>query len=171
MYVYLYNNVAFTIGQIDWAIPPFCPPPYALWIFIWIIFPLVTVSLCRITTVEVCRYSYDVTTEEEEEEEEKDNEGGRGRGKEPAYQCMRPEIWVQSLGWEDPLEEGTTIHSSSFAWRIPRTKEPSRLQIIGFSKNWTQLKCLSKHANNNLKAEVGVSEGSLRRCTPFGKIK
>ena len=29
------------------------------------------------------------------------------------------ETWVQSLGWEDPLEEGMTTHSSVLAWRIP----------------------------------------------------
>ena len=33
------------------------------------------------------------------------------------------ETWVQSLGWEDPLEKGMTTHSSILAWRIPRTKE------------------------------------------------
>ena len=27
--------------------------------------------------------------------------------------------WVQSLGWEDPLEEGRETHSSILAWRIP----------------------------------------------------
>ena len=31
------------------------------------------------------------------------------------------EIWVQSLGWEDPQEKGTTTHSSILAWRIPWT--------------------------------------------------
>ena len=31
------------------------------------------------------------------------------------------ETWVQSLGWEDPLEKGKTTHSSILAWRIPRT--------------------------------------------------
>ena len=31
------------------------------------------------------------------------------------------ETWVQSLGWEDPLEKGTAIHSSIVAWRIPWT--------------------------------------------------
>ena len=31
------------------------------------------------------------------------------------------ETWVQSLGWEDPLEKGKTIHSSILAWRIPWT--------------------------------------------------
>ena len=30
-----------------------------------------------------------------------------------------PETWVQSLGWEDPLEEGMATHSSILAWRIP----------------------------------------------------
>ena len=31
---------------------------------------------------------------------------------------------VQSLGQEDPLEEGTATHFSSLAWRFPRTEEP-----------------------------------------------
>ena len=31
------------------------------------------------------------------------------------------ETWVPSLGWEDPLEEGTATHSSILAWRIPWT--------------------------------------------------
>ena len=31
---------------------------------------------------------------------------------------------VQSLSWEDPLEEGIATHSSIFAWRIPWTEEP-----------------------------------------------
>ena len=34
------------------------------------------------------------------------------------WPAMR-ETWVQSLGWEDPLEEGMTTHSSILAWRIP----------------------------------------------------
>ena len=31
------------------------------------------------------------------------------------------ETWVQSLGWEDPLEKGKVTHSSILAWRIPWT--------------------------------------------------
>ena len=31
------------------------------------------------------------------------------------------ETWVQSLGWEDPLEKGKASHSSILAWKIPRT--------------------------------------------------
>ena len=34
------------------------------------------------------------------------------------------ENWVQSLGWEDALEEGMATHSSILAWRIPWTEEP-----------------------------------------------
>ena len=37
------------------------------------------------------------------------------------------ETWVQSLGWEDPLEKGMATHSSILAWRIPRTEEPDGL--------------------------------------------
>ena len=38
-----------------------------------------------------------------------------------------PEIWVQSLGQEDPLEKGMATLSSILAWRIPRTEEPGGL--------------------------------------------
>ena len=37
------------------------------------------------------------------------------------------EIWVQSLGQEDPLEEGIATHSSILAWNIPQTEEPGGL--------------------------------------------
>ena len=37
------------------------------------------------------------------------------------------EIWVQSLGQEDPLEEEMATHSSILAWEIPWTKEPGGL--------------------------------------------
>ena len=37
------------------------------------------------------------------------------------------ESWVQSLGQEDPLEEGMTTHSSILAWKIPWTEEPGGL--------------------------------------------
>ena len=41
------------------------------------------------------------------------------------------EMRVQSLGREDPLEEGMATHSSILAWRISWTKEPGRLQSMG----------------------------------------
>ena len=39
--------------------------------------------------------------------------------------------WVKSLGWEDPLEEGMSTHSSILAWRTPWTEEIGRLQSTG----------------------------------------
>ena len=39
--------------------------------------------------------------------------------------------WAKSLGWEDPLEEGMSTHSSVLAWRIPWTEEPGGLQSMG----------------------------------------
>ena len=39
--------------------------------------------------------------------------------------------WVQSLGWEDPLEKGMATHSSIPAWRVPWTEEPGRLKSMG----------------------------------------
>ena len=51
------------------------------------------------------------------------------------------EIWVLSLGWEDPLEKGMATNSSILAWRIPWTEEPDRLQSMGFSRQeyWSGL--------------------------------
>ena len=40
------------------------------------------------------------------------------------------ETWVQSLVWEDPLEEGMATHSSILAWRISWTEKPGGLQSI-----------------------------------------
>ena len=48
------------------------------------------------------------------------------------------ETWIQSLGWEDPLEEGMATHFSILAWRIPWTEEPGGLQSVGL-QSWTQL--------------------------------
>jgi len=44
------------------------------------------------------------------------------------------EIWVGSLGQEDPLEKGMAVHSSILAWRIPWTEEPGGLQSIGLQR-------------------------------------
>ena len=40
------------------------------------------------------------------------------------------ETWVQSLGWEDPLEKGTATHSSILAWRVPWTEESMGSQRV-----------------------------------------
>ena len=41
------------------------------------------------------------------------------------------ETWVQSLGWEDPLEKEMATHSSVLAWRNPGTVEPGGLLSMG----------------------------------------
>ena len=49
------------------------------------------------------------------------------------------EIQVQSLGWEDPLEEEMATHSSILAWRILWAEEPGEL-VHGVAKSLTRLK-------------------------------
>ena len=49
------------------------------------------------------------------------------------------ETWVQSLGWEDPLEEGMATHSSIFAWRIPMDSRAWWATVHGVAKSQTWL--------------------------------
>ena len=49
------------------------------------------------------------------------------------------EVWVQSVGWEDPLEEGMATYSSILAWRIPRDRGAWWAAVHGVSKSQTQL--------------------------------
>ena len=49
------------------------------------------------------------------------------------------ETWVQSLGWEDPLEEGMATHSSIRAWETPWAEEPGRLTSTWGHKGRTKL--------------------------------
>ena len=44
------------------------------------------------------------------------------------------ETQVQSLGWEDSLEEEMATHSNIFAWRFPWTEEPGWLQSMGLQR-------------------------------------
>jgi len=53
---------------------------------------------------------------------------------------------VQSLGWEDPLEEGMATHSSILAWRIIMGRGAWRATVHRVSKSRTRLKQLSTHA-------------------------
>ena len=59
------------------------------------------------------------------------------------------EIWLQSLGEEDPLENEMTTHSSILAWRIPWTEEPGGLQLAGHrvGHDW---------ATNTLRNKIGL---------------
>ena len=54
------------------------------------------------------------------------------------------EMWVRSLGWEDPLEEGMAAPSSILAWKIPRTEEPGGMQSTGSQRvghDWSDPAC------------------------------
>ena len=51
-------------------------------------------------------------------------------------------IWetcVQSLGWEDPLEEGMATYSSILAWMIPMDRGALWATVHGVAKSWTRL--------------------------------
>ena len=52
------------------------------------------------------------------------------------------ETWVQSLGWEDPLEKGKATHSSILAWRIPWTVYSMGSQRVGY--NWGLKKAINE---------------------------
>ena len=45
------------------------------------------------------------------------------------------ENWVQSLGWEDSLEEGMVTHYSIFTWRIPTDREAWQAAVHGVAKS------------------------------------
>ena len=46
---------------------------------------------------------------------------------------------VQSLGWEDPLEEGMETYSSILVWRIPMDRGAWWATVHGVAKSWTRL--------------------------------
>ena len=47
------------------------------------------------------------------------------------------EAWVQSLGWEDPLEGCLGTHSSILAWRIPMDRRAWQATVLGATKSRT----------------------------------
>ena len=49
------------------------------------------------------------------------------------------ETQVQSLGWEDPLEEGMATHSRILAWRILMDRGAWQATVPGVTKSWTQM--------------------------------
>ena len=55
------------------------------------------------------------------------------------------ETCVQSLGWEDPLEEGKATHSYILAWRIPTDRGAWRATVHGVAKSWTQMSDSAPH--------------------------
>ena len=61
-------------------------------------------------------------------------------------------MWVQPLGWKDPLENRMATHSRILAWSIPWTEEPGGLQSLGLQSR-TRLKVTEHTA---LAAKVGA---------------
>ena len=59
------------------------------------------------------------------------------------------ETWVQSLGWEDPLEKGMATHSSIFAWRIPVDRGAWRATVHGSCKESDTTK-MTEHTHTEL---------------------
>ena len=60
------------------------------------------------------------------------------------------EMWVQSLGGEDPLEDAMATHSSILAWRIPWAEEPGAYSPQGHKESDT-----TKHTHTRLEISQG----------------
>ena len=60
------------------------------------------------------------------------------------------EMWVHSLGQENPLEKGMATHSKILAWEIPWTEEPGGLHIPRDGKDLNTTKRLSTHTHHHL---------------------
>ena len=66
------------------------------------------------------------------------------------------ETRVQSLGQEDPLEKEMATHSSTIAWKIPWTEEPSRLHVVhGVAKSRTRLSNFTSLSETMQETRVG----------------
>ena len=61
------------------------------------------------------------------------------------------ETWVQSLDWEDTLEEGIATHSSILAWRIPMDRGARLATVHRVAKSRTQL---SKHQVDRVRTKL-----------------
>ena len=66
------------------------------------------------------------------------------------------ETWVQSLGGEDPLEEGMATHSSTLVWRSPWTEEPGGLQSVGLQRADWVTKQHTQHKHVAFGKQIGL---------------
>ena len=80
---------------------------------------------------------------------------------------IRQEMWVQSLGGEDPLEEGMATHSSILAWRFPWTEEPGGLQSMG-SQSWTWSDW-ARTWEEDIWVKCKGDDGAGRHAAPWGE--
>ena len=60
--------------------------------------------------------------------------------------------WVRSLGWEDPLEEGTATRSNILAWRIPVDRRAWGAIVHGVTKSQTQAIWIHSNTEEYLKS-------------------
>ena len=67
------------------------------------------------------------------------------------------EMWVRSLGQEEPLEKEMPMHSSMLAWEIPRTEKSGRIQSMGPQKSQTQLSNQTTVKTNTVVCSVHFS--------------
>ena len=74
------------------------------------------------------------------------------------------ETWVQSLGWEDPLEEGMATHSSILDWRIPMDRGAWQATVHGVAKSWTRLSDSAQHIGWQKGSWEENAYGLKQRC-------
>ena len=79
------------------------------------------------------------------------------------------EIWVQSLDWEDFLEEGMAIHASILAWGIPWTEEPGGLQSTGSQR--VRHDCMTKHTHTHYQLSWVSDLGLLSLHNPVKQLR
>jgi len=77
------------------------------------------------------------------------------------------ETWVQSLGWEDPLEEGMATHSSILAWRIPIDRGAWQATVHGVAKRQTLLELSTAQHMGGWGEGLSALRGTCRgHCCP-----
>ena len=72
------------------------------------------------------------------------------------------ETWVQSLGWEDPLEESMAAQSSILAWRIPMDRGAWGATVQGCTELHT-----TKHSTGRREDKALVTQLCLTLCDPM----
>ena len=76
------------------------------------------------------------------------------------------ETWVQSLGWEDTLEEAMATHPSILAWRLPWTEEPGGLQSKGHKELDVTEQLSTAHAVKDRFCDTNT-ENSIQYLYPY----
>ena len=77
------------------------------------------------------------------------------------------ETWVQSLGWEGPLEKEMATCFSILTWKIPWTEEPDRLQSLGSQRVRHDWECIYIHTHTHTQIVMQHRrKGTLPDCEP-----